>query len=218
MRHIAVWVGVGLLAIGVGLWAGTGEQAFVDSSGKVVPTVTAPRWMWVPAAVCISTTPGSVLDLPATNPAVAACATGTNTQKATLDFADASNLSAQFHYKLPATWTGNIDVNGKWFSGATGTAAVVWQFQTSCVADGETDDPSWDTDILAITDANKNTANQVNDFTGTLLTTSHLSGCAAGEILHVKVFRDSAHASDVLAATARLIGLEFVIYYNLTLP
>jgi hypothetical protein len=38
-----------------------------------------------------------------------------------------------------------------------------------------------------------------------------VTGCAAGELMHIKILRDSAHASDTLAATARLIGVELVI-------
>jgi hypothetical protein len=38
-----------------------------------------------------------------------------------------------------------------------------------------------------------------------------MTGCAADELLHLKVFRDPANGSDNLAATARLIGVELTV-------
>lgn len=169
-------------------------------------TVTIPRRIWLPAAGCVNATAGSVWDLPATSPAVAACVTGTNIQKGVLDFADASDLSAQITYKLPSTWTGALDANVKWFS-ATTTGDVVWQVQTICVADAETDDPAFNT-ASTVTDTAKGTTNQTNDAAITGITTT---GCAAGELMHVKIRRDAGHVSDTHAATARLIGVELVV-------
>ena len=169
-------------------------------------TCTIPRRIWLPAAGCNNATAGSVWDLPATAPAVPACVTGTNTQKGVLDFADASDLSAQITYKLPSTWTGTMDANVKWFS-ATTTGDVVWQIQTICVADAETDDPAFNT-ASTVTDTAKGTTNQTNDAAITGVTTT---GCAAGELMHIKVRRDAGNVSDTHAATARLIGVELVI-------
>jgi hypothetical protein len=215
MRQPLGWIG-GLLCIALAaaiVWAGTGaEVAVVDETGKVVPAVTQARPMWIPAAVCVNATPGSVLDLPATSPAVPACVTGTNVQRGVLDFADGANLSTQYAYALPTIWTGNIDLRVVWFSSSTSTNSVVWQVQSACVAAGEAIDPtSWNATILAITDANNATANTLNTATGTLVAGTHLTGCAPGEELHLKLFRDSAHASDLLAATARLVGFELMI-------
>ena len=168
---------------------------------------TIPRRYWFPAAGCNNTTAGSIWDLPSASPAVAACVTGTNTQKGVLDFADGSNLSAQITLKLPSTWAGTVDINVKWFS-ATTTGDVVWQTQTICVADAETDDPSFNTADAFAADTTKGTTNQTNDASDTAIT---VTGCAAGELLHLKLFRDSAHASDTMAGTARLIGAELII-------
>lgn len=169
-------------------------------------TLTLPRRIWLPAAGCNNATAGSIWDLPSASPAVAACVTGTNTQKGVLDFSDTSNLSAQMTWKLPSTWTGNIDANIKWFSAVT-TGDVVWQLATICVADAETDDPAFNT-ASTVTDTTKGTANQTNDAAITSVTAT---GCAAGELMHLKIFRDSAHASDTMAGTARLIGVELVV-------
>lgn len=182
----------------------TGKSYDCEGTGNVCGI---PRRVWLPAAGCNNTTAGSVWDLPTSNPAVPACVTGTNTQKGVLDFADGANaLSAQLTYKLPSTWTGTVDANIKWFS-ATTTGDVVWQLATICVADAETDDPAFNT-ASTVTDTAKGTTNQTND---AAITTVTVTGCAAGELMHLKIIRDPAHASDTHAATARLVGVELVI-------
>ena len=181
----------------------TNKTYDAEGTGNVL---TIPRRIFFPAAGCNNATAGSVWDLPTSNPAVAACKTGTNTQMGVLDFADGSNLSAQITYMLPSTWTGSVDANIKWLTSAT-TGNVVWQVSTICVADAETDDPAFNT-ASTVTDAAKGTTLQTNDAAISGVT---MTGCAAGELLHLKIQRDSAHASDTLAATARLIGLELVI-------
>lgn len=181
----------------------TNKAYDAEGTGNVL---TIPRRIWLPAAGCNNATAGNIWDLPTSNPAVPACKTGTNTQMGVLDFADGSNLSAQITYKLPSTWTGTMDANIKWLTSAT-TGSVVWQVQTICVADAETDDPAFNT-ASTVTDAAKGTTLQTNDAAITGVTTT---GCAAGELMHIKILRDSAHASDTLAATARLIGVELVV-------
>lgn len=181
----------------------TNKTLDAEGTGNVL---TIPRRIWLPAAGCDNTTPGSIWDLPTSSPAVAACVTGTNTQKGVLDFADSANLSAQLTYALPTTWTGTVDARIKWFTTAT-SGDVVLQLSTICVGDAETDDPAFNT-ASTVTDTAKGTANQTNDAS---ITTVTVTGCAPGELLHIKIQRDSAHASDTLAATARLIGVELTI-------
>lgn len=181
----------------------TNKTMDVEGTGNVF---TIPRRIWFPAAGCNNATAGNVWDLPTSNPAVPACKTGTNTQMGVLDFADSSNLSAQLHYALPTTWTGTVDARIKWLTSAT-TGNVVWQLSTICVADAETDDPAFNT-ASTVTDAAKGTTLQTND---AAITTVTVTGCAAGELMHLKIQRDAAHASDTLAATARLIGVELTI-------
>jgi hypothetical protein len=175
-----------------------------EDTGNVI---TIPRRYWLPAAGCNNATAGAIWDLPATNPAVAACVTGTNTQKGVLNFTDGTALVAQNHIKLPSTWTGTVDANIKWYTSVT-SGNVVWQLATICVADAETDDPAFNT-ASTVTDAAKGTTLQTND---AAITTVTVTGCAAGELMHLKITRDSGHASDTLSsATAVLIGVELVL-------
>ncbi len=177
-------------------------QFNAESTGNVL---TVPLKLWIPAGRCDNATATSPLwSFPTTNPGVPACKTGSNTQFGTMDFADGANsLSAQYHLDLPTDWTSTLDAKFVWFTSAT-TNSVVWQIATICVADAETSDPAFNT-ASTVTDAAKGTTLQLNDASITGVTTT---GCAAGEVMYLKVFRDPAHASDTLAATARLVGLE----------
>lgn len=176
-----------------------------ESTGNVV---TGRKRIWFPAAGCVNATAGSVWDLPTSGAAAAACVTGTNTQKGVLDFVDAATNSAQMTYKLSLGWTGTVDANIKWFSAVT-TGNVEWELSTICVADGETDDPAFNTASTVI-DATKGTTNQTND---AAITTVTVTGCAAGELMHIKILRnaEAGNADDTLAGTARLIGVELVM-------
>ena len=173
--------------------------------GAITEAKLATPWKaWLPAAACVGTSAAPVWDLPSTNPAVAVCTIGgTNgVIQGTLDFADGANtLSAQMNFQLPAGHT-TVSANIKWFS-ATTSGSVVWQLQTSCVADSETNDPTWNT-ANTVTDAAKGTANQTNDASIASVT---LTGCAAGELFHLRILRDPTHASDDHGGTARLIGV-----------
>ena len=170
-------------------------------------SITIPVKIWLPAAGCNNTTATSFWDLPTSNPAVAACNTGTNTQRGTLDFADGSNvLSAQTHLMLPSDWSssGNLDVKLRWFSSTASTNNISWKIYTSCVADAETGDPSWNT-ATEIIDAGKGTTLQHNDASGTNV---DKTGCAAGELMNLKIARDPTDGDDTFAGTVRLIGVE----------
>lgn len=128
---------------------------------------------------------------------------GSNVHAATADFAEGETDNLYREFKLPADWVGALDLVLYWRSTAT-SGNVVWQIATSCSADAETDDASWNT-AQTITDAAKGTTNQLNTASLTSLTTT---GCAAGELFHLKFFRDPGHASDTLGATASLVGVE----------
>lgn len=170
-------------------------------------TCTITSKLWFRGGLCNNATASTAWDLPTSNPAVATCVTGTNTQKAVLAFADgASTLSGQYLYALPTDFTGTIDATFKWYTSAT-AGDVVWQLATICVADGETDDPAFNT-ASTVTDTAKGTTNQLNDASITGVT---ITGCAAGEVLHLKVSRDPTTGADTLAATANLLGIELTM-------
>lgn len=180
----------------------------IDASGTGnVLKFTLPYYL--PAAGCNNATASSIWDLFTSSPAVAACRTGTNTTKGVLEFADGSNLTAQTNFRLPSDFDSAANVTAAivWNGTGTATTNVVWQIAIACAGDGESDDPAF-TDVVFTADAGKATANQLNDVAATTITTT--GTCAAGKIAHVRVRRDSGHASDNYAATARLVGVEIV--------
>lgn len=166
---------------------------------------TSTSTQWIPAARCDNATASSPeWSFPTSNPGVPACVTGSNTQFGVMDFADgALALSAQTHLMLSAEWSGTIGVKFKWLTSAI-TGNVVWQIQSICVANAETADPAFNT-ASTVTDAALGTTLQTNDAAIASLT---ITGCAAGELMFLKVTRDPTTAADTLAATARLMGIE----------
>jgi len=172
-------------------------------------TLTQPFKIWLPAAGCSNTTAASFWDLPTSTPAVAACVTGTNTQKGVLQFADTSGgFSAQNSYLLPADWTGNVDANIIWKTSATsGNAKFSLSTICTAVAASETDDPSFNT-ASTVTTAAPGTANRLQTSSISSVT---VTGCAAGEFLHLKLFRDGNDGSDTLGASLDVIGIEITI-------
>ncbi len=166
------------------------------------------EYMWFPGAKCSGTNATTIWDTVAvaSNPGLAACVAGTNIHKGVMDFANDVSRSIQTGFRLPDDWVSTVDAKFKWSSSVT-TGDVVWQLATVCVADSETDDPAFNT-ASVVTDTAKGTANQLNDAS---ITGVDVTGCAAGEFLHLKLFRDPAHASDTHTGTARLQGLELTI-------
>jgi hypothetical protein len=128
---------------------------------------------------------------------------GTNVQSCQADFVDSETDAVYTNLALPADWTGTVGTRIFWRSTAT-TGNVVWQVASICVADGETLDPAYNA-ASTVTDATQGTASRFNTASIASVT---ITGCAAGEMLYLRVFRDPTHASDTIAATASLLGVE----------
>lgn len=178
----------------------TNKTLNAESAGN---DLTIPVKVWVPAAWCQNTTATTFWNLPATDPAVAACLTGTNTNFGTLDYADGANvLSAQWPMVMPDGKVSTIDVDIKWVTSAT-SGNVVWQVATGCMGNGGSIDNAFNT-ASTVTDAAAAGATQFNTAIITSLTHTN---CNAGGLGMIKVLRDPANGSDTLAATARLLGI-----------
>ena len=182
----------------------TNKTYNVESTGNVLTTLSP---VWIDGASCSGTTGTLNWDTLATEAPTPICSAGTtNTalMRATADFLDAAQAQMQRHMKLPADFTGTVDVVIKWRSTAT-SGNVFWQVATVCIADAEVDDAAWNT-ASTVADAAKGTANQENDASITGVT---ITGCAAGEDFHTRLLRDPANGSDTLSATASLVGVEY---------
>ena len=185
-------------------------------TGTRIVTGSVSFKQYIPAAICQNATAVSEWSTPTSNPAVFACVTGSNTQRGVADFADGANsLSIQYKMQLPSDWStvnGGIDLTLFWHSSVT-TNNVLWQSQTICVADDETADPAFNTADVFTADAAKGTTLELNTATDLAIT---VTGCAAGEMLYLKIFRDPANGSDTHAGTARLEGVEITYKRLLT--
>jgi len=127
-----------------------------------------------------------------------------NTRLAHVQFPNAGANWLYRDFPLPTDWTGTLSLRVFWFSTTT-TGNVVWQVATACRADGETLNPSFNT-ANTVTDATQGTTVWENSATISTITTT---GCAAGEVLHLKFGRDPANGSDTMAGDAEAFGVEF---------
>lgn len=213
-------IGVGTLT---GIAKGNGTSAFtaavagtdyfspgnislsVETAGN---SIRVPVPLWIEAGGYNGSVAGPNWDLPAANAPTVNVITGTNTIEVVLDFADGgTDLTAQRTIMLPADWTsvGGVDALFKWKSPTT-SGNVILGISTSCVADGETNDPSFNS-YSEVTDATKGTANQTNDASITGVT---ITGCAAGELMHLRIARRLSQAGDTMAGTLRLLGVKLI--------
>lgn len=134
------------------------------------------------------------------------CIAGSNITTAANQFPDSGTKILWQERALPSDWTGTIGLIVYWRTTAT-TGSVVWQMATACVADSEVVDPAWNA-TQTVTDAALGTTLWRNTTASTSLTTT---GCAAGETFYFKLFRDPTHASDTIASTAELLGVQLTI-------
>lgn len=131
------------------------------------------------------------------------CHEGSNTKFGTADFADGGTGAMQRAFPLPSDWTSTLDLRVYWMTTAT-SGNVVWQVSTACIADGESVDPAFNA-AQTITDAAQGSASRFNTASLTTLTTT---GCAASELLFLKILRDPSHASDTIGADAGVVGAQ----------
>jgi len=186
----------------------TGKTYDAEATGNVLTTVSK---IWLPAVGCLSTTGSLLWDTLATNAQTATCSAGsteTTMMRGVADFPDSDgDFSLQQTIALPDDWTGALDAKIKYRTTAT-SGNTVWQVATACRADAEVDDVAYNTASASAADAAKGTTNQLNDVSITGITTT---GCAAGELMHFKVFRNRTHASDSITGVVSLVGVELTL-------
>jgi hypothetical protein len=178
----------------------TNKTYDAEGTGNVL---TIPVTKHLPFAGCNNATAAAIWDLPTSNAAVPACATGTNTQKGYLAFADGQ--FAEIFFRLPAGWVGAIDAKLTLAGGGSDTSGtIIPTIATSCnPTDGTTtDDAAAYNAAQAMSTITLATAqNRMWTSTKTALTTT---GCVAGSLLHLKMSR----TTDTAATAARYIELE----------
>lgn len=183
---------------------GTNKTLSQEGTGNVITVVASP---WMRAAGVNNSTAAPAFDLPVTQAPTPNPLTGTNVQKATLDYDDSVNEFAQFDVALPHTWVGNVDINLKWLVTASGGSnAVKWTVQTACSADAATYDTAFNAAQTITTNVAANNIQTVSS-----QATVTVTGCAVDNVMNFKIGRD---ITDTFTGTARLVGAQVVLRHT----
>lgn len=119
---------------------------------------------------------------------------GTNRGVCVLTFPDSDGqYGIQISRQLPEGFTGSFDADIWWDT--TGTGNARFQIATKCYADDEADDAAFN--AASLVTAAAGTSGRPNKQTLTGITTT---GCAGGELMRIRFFRDRTEASDSLTA------------------
>jgi hypothetical protein len=108
----------------------------------------------------------------------------------------------QISRALPLRTLGILDADIWWKT--TGTGNARFQIQTKCYADDEADDAAFNT--ASVVTAAAGTSARPNKQTISAIT---MTGCAAGELLRIRFFRNRTEASDTLNAA---LDVEKVVF------
>lgn len=170
-------------------------------------TLTIPWETYYPAAGCVNATAGSVWNLPVSNPAVAACDTGSNVQTAYMGFNDTTDQGFEGSFRLPTGHTGNIDVIVRYKAASATTGAMGWCFQMVRVATGSTSDPAYAAQASGncVSDTVPGTAGQEDEAT---ITAATCTSCVAGDMIYWRLSRDAngGAVTDGATGDGRVIG------------
>lgn len=128
---------------------------------------------------------------------------GTNRGTCVLNFPDSDGqYGVQISKQLPSGLTGSFDADIWWDT--TGTGNARFQFATKCYADDEADDASMNT--ASVVTAAAGTSGRPNKQTITGIT---ITGCAAGELMRIRFFRDRTEGSDTLNSSLNVEKIVF---------
>lgn len=134
----------------------------------------------------------------------------------TLDFPDgASKKYAQFWLEPPKAWDlGTLSAAFVWYA-SSGTAAQVaaWGIQAVAISDDDPIDAAFGT-AGEVTDALTATGDRLRSGEAGPITVAGTP--AVGDSVVLQIYRDPAHASDNLGASARLLGV--ILFINLNAP
>jgi hypothetical protein len=184
------------------------DVQFQTQTNTLVVSAKDPIVWDMPVASCQNATAGLLWNSPTSNPAVAACVTGTNTQEGVADFDASTDQSLQITARIPAQWNGGpMTFRVGWKAAATSGAAGLC-VSTVCVADAETDDPAFPAQSTTncVSDTAKGTTLQMNEATISYTP----STCSPGERMHIQLSRDAngGVVTDDMTGNARVLDVE----------
>jgi hypothetical protein len=129
----------------------------------------------------------------------------------TIDFDGAGAVVESRHiaFRMPVDYSSGGSLIIQWFANAT-TNAVVWQAQLYQVDAADTDTPlerAYATAATVTTNVNTTEANRLNESTIDL--SAVMDSVAAGDEVHLVIFRDPGNGSDTSTADARMTRATF---------
>jgi hypothetical protein len=134
--------------------------------------------------------------------------TGAKTHFVTLDFDGGGNLEgAHWAFRLPANYASGGTLLLQWMANATANA-VKWQAQVGAITTADADTPlehAFAAAATVTTNVNTTEARRLTESSITLT----MDSAAAGDMIELFVFRDSADAADTCTVDAELISMEF---------
>ncbi len=161
-----------------------------------------------PLAVCRNNVASFTdnVSTPTAGAATAACMNGTNQVMGLVTFADTATNEVQLTYRLADDDSATQTYKLLWKTSAT-TGNVKWQVSQACItlASTGTLDIAWEATSTATT-AVLATTNAVQS---TSITGSN-TGCGAGQLKTIRIFRDPADAADTAGADVDVILFEVV--------
>jgi hypothetical protein len=172
----------------------TNKTLDAEGTGNLL---TVPMKYTYNTGVCQGSTASLGLSALASLAPTATCVTGTNVTRGWATFPDSDgNFEVQGELKLPSDFTGAVDISGVWRTAATSGDIKIY-VTVACPADAEVFNDTW---VAAgnVVETAKGTTLQHNDWSITGLTTT---GCAAGETLNWRVYRQRTDAADSLSGT-----------------
>jgi hypothetical protein len=187
----------------------TNKTYDTEGTGNVF---TIPMLYQFTAGNCQNTTASIAFDLPTTLGATAICqgaAAGGHAAMGTAKFVNSEVDEVQAHFKLPADWTGAIDVTLDWNAVSTASGNVVWQIKFGCVASNEAPSTASFNNTAFAAVANQTGATlRLNSSTKTGIDTT---GCTASETAWAIIYRDTSASGDTLDQDVQLIDAIFTV-------
>lgn len=124
-----------------------------------------------------------------------------------LSFDGAGNKELAFWtFRMPTDYASAPILKLQWMANTTSAQSVVWSTQLGAITAGDADTPVEHAAAAAsstTTGVNTTEARRLNE---TSITLANLDSAAAGDLIFITIYRDSADGSDTCTVDAELIG------------
>ena len=173
--------------------------------GSVPVKVSGKETIWVPASAMYPNTTNGCARLTQVE-------LSNGPELKVLDFDKDSDENAQFSVAFPKSWQANagttagpVTFQAFFTATSTDTGTVAWGLSAVAVADNDTCDVAFGTNVVATAKAHSGTSNDIN-VTAESGDVTIAGAPAADELVFFQIMRDTS--ADSLAADARLLGIK----------